>query len=412
MNYTWQLPFISLVFGILLLLITLLLWYWSRKKIWKPFPFFGNRDSVDKSSSQKAIDDIESEKHQNTKPLKQHKNLTKSRQKHAEKIFQSRLRHQPEYITWNLSKFLTYPLVKRQYRVYKYLTALLTSIAIIAFSGAALLAGRPSSVQSLTTAQSSHDIVFCLDVSPSALPFDKQIISTYLDILPKLKNERLGMSIFNSTSKTVFPLTNDYALIKRELNHALNILYSIEDKKALDNLSDIQQKNIAEWLAGTQLKTDSSSLIGDGLMSCEAMMPNFTVTATQKQARVTPASIILATDNVLSGTPVYTLQQALNVASLNSIQVDGLYSGAPTEASRNRPTTKEMQQAITSHGGLFLERTGNTSVRDLVRQIESKHASEKIKTHIVTLTDQPLWWTLGIGIAAALLFIIAGKVRR
>ena len=54
------------------------------------------------------------------------------------------------------------------------------------------------------TRSASRDIVLCLDVSGSALSYDRQIIAAYSQIARNLNGERIGLSTFNSTSKTVF----------------------------------------------------------------------------------------------------------------------------------------------------------------------------------------------------------------
>ncbi len=44
-----------------------------------------------------------------------------------------------------------------------------------------------------------------------------------------------------------------------------------------------------------------------------------------------PASIVLATDNVVSGKPTYTLDEAFNLTKQTQITVDGLFSGPKAE---------------------------------------------------------------------------------
>lgn len=311
---------------------------------------------------------------------------------------------------WGLKERIAASPVAGRFKVYKRATAAIAALAALAFATTAALAARPSSVKTLKTADSSRDIVLCLDVSGSALPFDRQVISTYLNIVSNFKTERIGMSIFNSTSRTVFPLTDDYSLVEKELRNSLNILKGIESQKSIDNMTPQEYQAVSNWLAGTQNRKDSTSLIGDGLMSCEAMMPNFTVTATQTQPRISPASIVLATDNVLSGTPMYTLKEALNIAKRNSIRVDGLYSG--DSESLNAPTTIEMKKDILAEGGSFMTRQNGDSVDDLVRAIEQQKIRHAVATQTVNLTDQPLPWLLAIGVLMAALFILLGWVKR
>lgn len=74
---------------------------------------------------------------------------------------------------------------------------------------------------------------------------------------------------------------------------------------------------------------DATSLIGDGVVSCAAMLPGFAYgEANHANAdRQRAASIVLATDNVVSGKPTYSLTEALDLTQQTKITVDGLYSG-------------------------------------------------------------------------------------
>lgn len=80
------------------------------------------------------------------------------------------------------------------------------------------------------------------------------------------------------------------------------------------------------------------------------------------------ASIVLATDNVVSGKQTYSLKQALDLTKQAKITVDGLYSGA--KQNENDDATLEMKQLIESHGGIFLSQRNSDSVINLVKEIE------------------------------------------
>ena len=80
------------------------------------------------------------------------------------------------------------------------------------------LAARPARVDRTLEQGHNRDIVLCLDVSGSTLPYDRQVIASYLDLVRNFRGERMALSIFNSTSRTVFPLTDDYVMITAELS--------------------------------------------------------------------------------------------------------------------------------------------------------------------------------------------------
>ena len=90
-------------------------------------------------------------------------------------------------------------------------------LAVLALITMAALVGRPARVAAEDEHSANRDIVLCLDVSGSTLPYDQQVIATYRTLISHFKGERIGLSIFNSTSRTVFPLTDDYSMAARQL---------------------------------------------------------------------------------------------------------------------------------------------------------------------------------------------------
>lgn len=311
---------------------------------------------------------------------------------------------------WHLdTRLRTQPALSRYRRFRRIVVASLVSISLALVSAVCLVA-RPSTARRVDTNSNSRDIVLCLDVSGSALPFDRQVIAAYLDLVGHFRTERIGMSIFNSTSRTVFPLTNDYALVRTQLTKSLRALKGVQSQKSIDSMSKSDYQDIADWLAGTQNRKDATSLIGDGLASCEAMVPRFSANVTSRQDRVEPASIVFATDNVLSGTPMYTLQEALEMARLNSIRVDALFTGADSDI--DAPATQDLRRRITAEGGTFLTRTDSDSVAGLVQSIERQKIRQASANHVVDITDQPQPWLVALAVLLALGFALLGWARR
>ena len=274
-----------------------------------------------------------------------------------------------------------------------------------------VMTARPSAVDADAERLNSRDIVLCLDVSGSTLPYDRQVIAAYLDLVRHFRGERIALSIFNSTSRTVFPLTDDYALVTDQLNKASTVLQGVQSQKDIDQMSDKQYQQISDWLEGTQNRRDATSLIGDGLVGCAATLPGFTYQTSQsarRQAR--PRSIILATDNVTSGTSTYSLDEALKLAGSADITVDGLFAGP--EESQADETTHAMRQSIEAHGGMFLTQDQSSSVASLVRTIETRRTDESEQQRGSSLVDAPGWWTLALAVLFAGYMALAWRLRR
>ena len=287
-----------------------------------------------------------------------------------------------------------------------------TVLLAAAVALALVLVARPSLVDQGEERSSNRDIVLCLDVSGSALPYDREVLDTYLSLVSNFQGERIGLSIFNSTSRTVFPLTDDYALVTDQLTAAAKTLKGVETQDDIDKMSDAQYQRISTWLEGTQNRTNATSLIGDGVVSCAAMLPGFAYgSANQENAtRQRAASIVLATDNVGSGDPTYTLSEALALTEQAGITVDGLFSGP--KSSEGEATTTDMKDQIESHGGVFLTQSNGASVNELVREINTRRNAVSQQDSHAAVIDAPGWWALALALIVAAWLIGAWRLRR
>lgn len=283
---------------------------------------------------------------------------------------------------------------------------ILAVIACVLILGIILL-GRPAAVSEQDESRSNRDIILCLDVSGSTLPYDREVIATYQSLVSHFKGERIGLSIFNSTSRTVFPLTDDYDLVEQQLEYAHDILGGVQSQDDIDQMDDQQYQQIANWLDGTQNRKNATSLIGDGVVSCAAMLPGFTYDGTQANRS---ASIVLATDNVVSGDPTYTLSQALDLTSQAHITVDGLYSGP--QQSESDEATIQMRDEIEAHGGLFLTQSDGSSINELVRSIDRQQSEVEERDNGTSWVDAPGWWTLILALVLLIWFGMAMRLRR
>ncbi|MBT1172287.1 VWA domain-containing protein [Bifidobacterium sp. MA2] len=322
---------------------------------------------------------------------------------------------------FSLDDDLNTELASRLFRRWRWLNR--AAVALLAAASLLVLAliARPSTVDRSEERSASRDIVLCLDVSGSTLPYDRQVIDTYRDLVSHFQGERIGMSIFNSTSRTVFPLTDDYDLVSRQLEEASKTLKGVESQDDIDKMSDADYQRISDWLEGTQNRKDTTSLIGDGVVSCAAMLPGFTygsdgsssASADASDAasrRTRAASIVLATDNVVSGEPTYTLEQALDLTAKAGITVDGLFSGP--RASEGENTTTRMKQLIEAHDGVFLTQSGGKSVDELVRDIDGRREAQNRRADQAAVVDDPKWWTLALVAVLGLWMLTVWRLKR
>ncbi|WP_297316209.1 VWA domain-containing protein [Bifidobacterium indicum] len=313
---------------------------------------------------------------------------------------------------WSLDEDLNTEAGIRLFHQWRNLGRLACLLLVLTLLAGICLAGRPSTVDTTEETGHSRDIVLCLDVSGSTLPYDREVLVSYLDLVGRFKGERIALSIFNSTSRTVFPLTDDYDMVTKELRRANRILKGVQSQDQIDKMSDKQYQDISDWLEGTQNRKDVTSLIGDGLVGCAALLPGFTTKESGRgeEAEDRAASVVLATDNVTSGKPTYTLEEALKLTARTGIAVDGLYSG-PKE-SLSDESTQEMRRLIESHQGIFLVQQNGDSIASLVRQIERRHGGDPGTVRQSSLVDSPGWWVLAMSLALGGYLILVWRLKR
>lgn len=220
--------------------------------------------------------------------------------------------------------------------------ALIGVISVIAMAaGSLLLMGRPSSATNSETTQHNRDIMICLDVSGSMLETDEKLLRGIAAIVGDMKGERVGLTVWNSSSVSVFPLTNDYAFIAEQLESAA--------QKASDVSSDLRD--------GTDSGPDSSA-VPDGLMNCLDRFDR----PDQTRAR----SVLLATDND-SGKTIFSPDEAFAEAKRRDVAVYGIAE----YLSRDVAALKKRTQDTGGETYLIDEPGTETAV---VRSITSKDA--------------------------------------
>lgn len=404
--WQWQWPFLFLIGMFVSVCILLFVFIYDfviqkkRRKIWESL-ILNQENSLNSKRKNKFVENASSSDNSNKSSKK-----SKSSKKNIENI--------GTLYTFSIDDDLQGTIASRLWRKWIILRRTATILLVLSLISALGLFARPSKISDAHEQASTRDIVLCLDVSGSTLPYDQEVLQSYLSFVEHFQGERIGLSIFNSTSRTVFPLTDDYELVKKQLSYASKLLNGVQTQSSIDKMQQRQYQQISDWLDGTQNRKESTSLIGDGLVSCAAMIPGFIYGSTNNGHRKANrfhrnASIVLATDNVVSGKPTYTLQQALDLTKQAHITVDGLYSGS-TE-NENNDTTLSMKNLIETHGGTFLTRN-NDSVLSLVRKIEQTRGIFANKNNQSALSDDPDLWILLTILCFIVWLTIARSMKR
>jgi hypothetical protein len=305
-----------------------------------------------------------------------------------------------------------FKLLNAKYHLYNILIKVVCIMIILL---CAVVSARLYKVDKHDEEYNNRDIMLCMDFSGSVNALNKDIIETMIETVKSLKEERFGITIFDSTSINLVPLTSDYnyviynlELIKAyferkkpsvdvsECNNrgdVNSILRCISDKT-----SKITNNYLNHILTYGTRAMPGSSLIGDGVASCAN---------TFKDGDGRTKIIILSTDNMVAGTQTITVPQASVYAKKKDIKVYPI-------------GTKSIKNSLKYKGGLIdlANETGGAyfdyedySTNEINKKIEELNKSAIIKTTYVTKTELPelivpyLLWLLPV------LFVLDWRVR-
>lgn len=272
------------------------------------------------------------------------------------------------------------PSFVRAQRTARVVRVLQVGVAVFAVIAASLLSGRIASERIETPEFSSRDIVLCLDVSGSMYEYDTEILSTFAQMVDSFEGERVALSIFNSTSRTVFPLTNDYDLIKRELENGAEAIDFDEFGYRLgtQDYSDDKVRQYVDFVDGTRGIADEASIVPDGLASCAQVFDQ----AEQDRSR----SIIFATDNEVNGEPIFTLDEATERVASRDIDLYTFYPGAYECGPQ---CFEELETATEDQDGELYESSDPEAIPSIINQIQKTQAEVLGATPTVVRTDHP-----------------------
>ena len=265
---------------------------------------------------------------------------------------------------------------KRLFKSYQFCKISLYISFFVAIISSIILCSRIQKVETHNINEYKRDIILCMDVSTSVDNLNMKLIDNLKSTVKSLKGERFGISMFNTTSVLVSPLTDDY-------EYVLEILGEIETSIKANNSSTtnvldsdfyyIRNYIYTGTIEGNEIR--GSSLIGDGLASCAYSFPG----KKEDRSRI----IIFSTDNDLAGTPIVTLSKAAEISKKKKIVVYGI--GTTKMKVEDR---KEMKKAVQYTGGKYYEQSSR-AVKSIVKDIE-KQSKSLITTKTETKeTDLP-----------------------
>jgi hypothetical protein len=241
---------------------------------------------------------------------------------------------------------------------------------------------RPVTDRELERDVRNRDVMLCLDVSTSMNELDAIVLREFAELAAGLRGERIGLSIFNGSAITVFPLTDDAEFIEATLEEAARSLG--------------QRKR--SFVEGTE--EGGTSLIGDGLASCAMRF--------DAGERGRSRSIVFATDNALAGDPILQLPAAATLVRDAEIRMYAI-------AAADRITAEnaaELRAAALSTGGAFFETDERSTTADVVDEIGRMEASRLDVPPEVVADDRPTAWIVACFAGLGALFAVGWALRR
>ena len=288
----------------------------------------------------------------------------------------------------NTYRLKTTEIYKNLQRKYKILSAVMIAALVGCTISAFFLVARPYRNQDVYTGIKKRDIYLCMDVSYSLYDLNSEITEYLKGVVKGLAGDRIGITIYNTSSVTYVPLTDDYDYVADRLDE-LSRYFELQ-KELYEDIYDhydytyempdsVEARyyelldELAYYDAGTLLNntTRGSSLIGEGLGST---LYSFPYLGDSERTRV----IIMSTDNQLNAhdRQIMTLTEAAEYCKKNKVTVFGIF---PSEENFYLPENysyeeckREYEQAVEKTGGLLYVRTKDLPVSAIVQNIQKQ----------------------------------------
>lgn len=271
-------------------------------------------------------------------------------------------------------------------RYRRLLLGVVASIALLVVA-AATLSARPASVASVQPELKNRDIVLCLDVSGSMVDYDREVLDVFGELAEQFTGERISLVVFNASAVTRFPLTSDYA-------------YIADQFAALRDQFDSEE---SDYYRGT-LFGDGSSLVGDGLASCAVRFDS----PDAERSR----SVILVTDNLIAGEPIFSLAQAGELASTRGVRVYGINPGDTEAKGYLAPLATEFRTVVEATDGAYFALDDPTAIPSIVETITAEQAAAMTGEPELVLLDRPGPGVLLAFLGLAGFLVLVRRLRR
>ena len=115
-----------------------------------------------------------------------------------------------------------FKILNAKYHIYNIIIKIVCIILIVV---SAVLTSREYKVENHAETYNNRDIMLCMDFSPSMATLNYDVLKTMMQTVNTFKDERFGMTIFDSSANTLVPLTTDYKYTVHVMDNISNEFY-------------------------------------------------------------------------------------------------------------------------------------------------------------------------------------------
>ena len=326
----------------------------------------------------------------------------------------------------NTKRLKMSPLYQRRLMEVRILRFLSVLAIIIAFLAALFLTARPYRRETVRNTVTRKDIFLCIDLSASNYGGVQELVEAFSGTVSGLDGDRVGISIFNTSSIQYVPMTDDYSFVLQRLDSLSEYLaaaeeFSVNYASKYDSVYDIPEAERPRYeelnrimaafdegiTAGYEIK--GTSAIGEGLASCLFSFPELN---TEDRTRI----ILFLTDNheELLDAPLVTLSDAAEMCAVDNVAVFGIYHGSGAEDEAAQVEKEEMQAAVEQTMGQFYDSGGSLTAEEILEDIRSRETALTNTATSVKNEDEPGIWIpiLAAGVALLTIVTLYSIIRR
>ena len=158
---------------------------------------------------------------------------------------------------------------KQKIRKYNLISNTIKILSVIIIIITGVLIARPVTVQEKKEDKYNRDILIGLDISTSESEVNLELIKKFMQIMPSIEGDRIGIVIYNTAPIVYCPLTDDYDYLKERFETLMEQLeIAIKNNGNPPVTYEVDGEEVPMiWYGGVGLNSAErgSSLVGDGL---------------------------------------------------------------------------------------------------------------------------------------------------